>query len=77
MPQIEIEPVKCRLGKMSADGTSGASCHEFCLFEFPGCAGCPYAVSEKLLQLLADEEAKSIAPSEHDMSPRSAIMNPR
>jgi hypothetical protein len=23
MPQIEIEPVKCRLGKMSADGTLG------------------------------------------------------
>jgi hypothetical protein len=32
---------------------------------------------DRLLKLLADEEAKSIAPSEHDMSPRSAVMNPR
>jgi hypothetical protein len=31
MPQIEIEPAKCRLDKRSADGTSGALCLEFCL----------------------------------------------
>jgi hypothetical protein len=28
MPQFRIEPVKCRFDKKSADGTSGASCHE-------------------------------------------------
>ena len=32
---------------------------------------------ERLLKLLADEEAKSILSSQHDVSPRSAIMNPR
>jgi hypothetical protein len=32
---------------------------------------------EKLLRLLAAEEAKSILSSQHDVSPRSAIMNPR
>jgi hypothetical protein len=32
---------------------------------------------ERLLKLLADEEAKGIVSSQHDVSPRSAIMNPR
>ena len=32
---------------------------------------------EKLLRLLAAEEAKSILSSQHDVSPRSEIMNPR
>jgi hypothetical protein len=32
---------------------------------------------ERLLKLLADEEAKNILPSQHDMSLQSAIMNPR
>jgi hypothetical protein len=59
MPQFEIEPVKCRLGKMSADGTSCASCHEFCLYEFPGCAGCPNAVRERPLSHSAEDPMKS------------------
>ena len=32
---------------------------------------------EKLLKLLADEEAKIILSSQHDVSPRSAGANPR
>jgi hypothetical protein len=32
---------------------------------------------ERLLKLLADEEAKSILSSQHDVAPRSAIMDPR
>src|SRR5450756_376894 len=59
MPQIEIEPVKCRLGKMSAGGASGASCQEFCLYEFPGCAGCPYAFRENPGPHSADDPMKS------------------
>ena len=33
----------CRFD-MAADRTPGAACLEFCLYEFPGCAGCPHAV---------------------------------
>jgi hypothetical protein len=32
---------------------------------------------ERLLKLLADEEPKGIVSSQHDVSPRSALMNPR
>jgi hypothetical protein len=32
---------------------------------------------ERLLQLLADEEAKNILSSQHDVSPRSTGANPR
>jgi hypothetical protein len=32
---------------------------------------------ERLLKLLADEEAKNILSSQHDVSPRSAGANPR
>jgi hypothetical protein len=59
MRQIEIGPVKCRLDKMSADGATGTSCHEFCLYEFPGCAGCPYAVREKPITRSAEDPMKS------------------
>jgi hypothetical protein len=60
MPQFEIEPVKCRLHKMSADGTFGTSCHEFCLYEFPGCAGCPHAVREKRVTRATEDPLKSV-----------------
>jgi hypothetical protein len=59
MLQIEIEPVKCPLGRISADGASGPMCHEFCLFEFPGCAGCPYAVRENPVSRSAEDPMKS------------------
>ena len=59
MPQIEIEPLKCRLDKRSADGTPGAMCPEFCLFEFPGSAGCPNAFREQSLSLSAEDPMKS------------------
>jgi hypothetical protein len=59
MPQIEIEQLKCRLDKRSADGTPGATCHEFCLFEFPGCAGCPNAFREQSLSRSAEDPMKS------------------
>jgi len=59
MAQIEAEPVKCRLGRISADGPSGAPCHELCLFEFPGCAGCPYAVRENLDSRSSEDPMKS------------------
>jgi hypothetical protein len=59
MPQIEIEPFKCRFDKMSADETSGTSCREFCLYEFPGCVGCPYAVREKPVLHSAEDPMKS------------------
>jgi hypothetical protein len=58
MPQIQIQPVKCRFD-MLADGNSGRSCHEFCLYEFPGCAGCPHAVREKPVSRLAEDPMKS------------------
>ena len=32
---------------------------------------------ERLLKLLAAEEAKNILSSQHDVSPRSAVANPR
>jgi hypothetical protein len=59
MPQFEIEPVKCRLGKMSADGTPDATCHEFCLYEFPGCAGCPNAFRENPISRSVEDPMKS------------------
>jgi hypothetical protein len=59
MPQFKIEPVRYRLSKMSAGPTSGASCREFCLFEFPGCAGCPYAVREHPDPSSAEDPMKS------------------
>ena len=145
MPQIEIEPVKCRLDKMSAGGTSGASCRVLPVRisrlrrlspRRPGEANLAFgggsneirgsprldpglvphfklgaspqtdqeasmeqfvhqqniaifrrllsaqtdndeARRERLLKLLADEEAKNILSSQHDVSPRSAGANPR
>ena len=59
MHQFEIGPVKRRLDRISADGTSGTSCHEFCRYEFPACAGCPYAVREKPVCRLAEDPMKS------------------
>jgi len=59
MAQIGVEPVKCRLGKISAAGPSGTSCHAFCLLEFPGCAGCPYAVRENLDSRSSEDPMKS------------------
>jgi hypothetical protein len=60
MPQIGIEPAKCRLDKRSADGTSGSSCQDFCLYELPGCAGCPYADREPLISRSAEDPMKSV-----------------
>jgi hypothetical protein len=59
MPEFEIAPVKCRLDKMSADGISGASCHEFCLYELRGCAGCPHADRERRISRSAEDPVKS------------------
>lgn len=59
MSPSEIGSVKCRLDKMSPDGTSGTSCREFCLFEFPGCAGCPYAVRETPVSRSAEDPMAS------------------
>ena len=59
MPLFEIAPFKCRLDKMSGDGISGTSCHEFCLYDFPGCAGCPHVVWEKPVMHLAEDPMKS------------------
>jgi hypothetical protein len=38
----QIQPVefRCRFEMMAADAPSG---HEFCVFDFPGCKGCPKA----------------------------------
>lgn len=45
MPQIQrsqIQPIKvrCRFEMTAADTLSG---HEFCVFDLPGCEGCPKA----------------------------------
>ena len=45
MPQTQrsqVQPVKlrCRFEMTAADAPSS---HEFCVFEFPGCEGCPKA----------------------------------
>jgi hypothetical protein len=45
MPQTQrsqVQPVKlrCRFEMTAADAPSS---HEFCVFEFPGCEGCPQA----------------------------------
>jgi hypothetical protein len=45
MPKIQtsqIQPVsfKCRFEMTAADARSS---HEFCVFDFPGCEGCPKA----------------------------------
>jgi hypothetical protein len=45
MPQIQCgqaQPVKlrCRFEMTAADAPSG---YEFCVFDFPGCEGCPKA----------------------------------
>ena len=38
----QIQPVnfRCRFEMMAADAPSG---HDFCVFDFPGCKGCPKA----------------------------------
>jgi hypothetical protein len=59
MPHIDIEPAKCRLDQSSADGAPGASCPEFCLDEFPRCAGCPYADRESAISRMAEDPLKS------------------
>jgi hypothetical protein len=46
MPQTQrsqVQPVKvrCRFEMTAADAPS---CQEFCVFEFPGCEGCPKAM---------------------------------
>ena len=46
MPEIQRVqhqpvPVRCRFAMMAADA---ALSHEFCVFEFPGCEGCPKAM---------------------------------
>lgn len=46
MPEIQPVqhqpvPVRCRFAMTAADAHSS---HEFCVFEFPGCKGCPNAV---------------------------------
>jgi hypothetical protein len=40
--QNQVQPVKlrCRFEMTAADAPSS---HEFCVFEFPGCEGCPKA----------------------------------
>ena len=45
MPEIQVaqhQPVsvRCRFTMTAADADSS---HEFCVFEFPGCEGCPNA----------------------------------
>ena len=45
MPQIQhnqVQPIKlrCRFEMTAADAPSS---HEFCVFDFPGCEGCPKA----------------------------------
>jgi hypothetical protein len=45
MPQIQcgqVQPVKlrCRFEMTAADAPSG---YDFCVFDFPGCEGCPKA----------------------------------
>jgi hypothetical protein len=56
MPQTQrsqVQPVKlrCRFEMTAADAPSG---HEFCMFEFPGCKGCPKA--QHTLQTVGSSE---------------------
>ena len=59
MPHTYIEPANCRLDKSAAAGTSGASCLEFCLDEFPGCDLCPYTDREQPISRSAEDPMKS------------------
>jgi hypothetical protein len=56
---MQIEPFKCRFDQISADMTCGISCHEFCPYELPGCAGCPYAVRQTPISRSLEDPIKS------------------
>ena len=60
MPQTQCsqvqrsqEPIKlmCRFEMTAADAPSG---HEFCMFDFPGCKGCPRALH--MVQMVGSSE---------------------
>ena len=38
--QVQLVKLRCRFEMTAADAPSG---YEFCVFEFPGCEGCPKA----------------------------------
>ena len=39
--QVQLVKLTCRFEMTAADAPSS---HEFCVFEFPGCEGCPKAM---------------------------------
>ncbi len=66
MPAIQPsqhQPVSvlCRFAMTAAPAHSG---HEFCVFEFPGCDGCPKAVHFIKTVGSAEDPMKSMALSE-------------
>jgi hypothetical protein len=65
MPAIQPsqhQPVSvlCRFAMTAADAQSGC---EFCVFEFPGCAGCPNAVRFTQTVGSSEDPMKSMALS--------------
>jgi hypothetical protein len=62
MPEIQPlkhqpVPVRCRFAMTAADA---ASSHEFCVFEFPGCEGCPKAMNVFKAVGSSDDPMKSM-----------------
>ena len=61
MPQLTLVPFKCRFEVACADGTVSGSQGEFCAFEFPGCDGCPKALSAINTVRRSEDPMKSAA----------------
>jgi hypothetical protein len=63
MPYFEARPqarpFECRFARPPADGKPDVSCGEICLYEAPGCAGCPYAVRAERICKSAEDPMKS------------------
>jgi hypothetical protein len=58
--QRSQEPIKlrCRFEMTAADAPSG---HEFCVFDFPGCKGCPKALHKVQMVGSSEDPMKSEA----------------
>jgi hypothetical protein len=61
MTYLEALPLKCRLGGTPTNGRPDVACGEFCRYDFPRCAGCPYTVRPEPICNSFEDPMKSVA----------------
>jgi hypothetical protein len=59
MPNFETGLLPCREDQVTMNATPDPACREYCLYDFPRCADCPYAVRAEPICNSVEDPMKS------------------